>query len=98
MKEFLLKIYRNPAVRKAVLALVLAIAAAAGLNLSSGCAALAPSLPGPERALCYANADHAAQSRVDSECRVGDLVVPFPECPAHDSIMAQLKADQEACK
>lgn len=97
MKELLLKIYRNPGVRKAFLALVLAIAAAAGLNAGTGCAALAPSLPGPERALCYANADQAAQTRVDRECRVGELVVPFPECPAHDSIMAQLQADQEAC-
>ncbi len=97
MKELLLKIYRNPSVRKAVLALLLAIAAAAGLNLGTGCASLAPSIPGPARALCYANADQAAQARVDVECRVGGLVVPFPECPAHDSIMAQLKADQEAC-
>lgn len=93
MKDLFLKIYKNAAVRKAALALLIAIAAAAGLNLG-GCAALAPSLPGPERALCYATADQTAQSRVDAEC----ADVAFPECPAHDSIMAQLKADQEACK
>jgi hypothetical protein len=94
MKDFLLKIYKNAAVRKAFFALLLAIAAAAGVNLGSGCAALKPALPGPERALCYANADQVAQARVDAEC----ADVAFPECPAHDSIMAQLKADQEACK
>lgn len=63
----------------------------------TGCAALKPALPSADRALCYANADQAAQKRVDVECRIGDLKVPFPECPAHDAIMAQLKADQEAC-
>lgn len=96
MKETLLKIYRNPGVRKAVLALVLAILAALGVT-QSGCAALKPALPSADRALCYADADRAAQARVDRECRAGELVVPFPECPAHDSIMAQLQADQEAC-
>lgn len=66
-----------------------------GALLALGCsAALLP----PARALCYANADQAAQSRVDRECRVGDAGVAFAECPAHDEIMAQLKKDQEACK
>lgn len=40
MKEFLLKTVRNPGVRKAVVALVVAVAAALGLSASTGCAAL----------------------------------------------------------
>ena len=62
-----------------------------------GCSAALPAVPGPDRALCYAEADRAAQKRVDKECRLGDAGVPFAECPAHDEIMAQLQADQEAC-
>jgi hypothetical protein len=67
------------------------------LCLALGCASLAPAVPSVDQTICYAAADRAAQKRVDSECRIGDAVVPFAECPAHDSIMAQLKADQEAC-
>lgn len=95
MKDLLLKIVRNPGVRKAAIGLVLAVAAALGLGgLGTGCAALAPSVT-PDRALCYAAADRAAQARVDHECPAD--AGAFGECPAHDSIMAQLKADQEAC-
>jgi hypothetical protein len=97
VKDKFLTIVRNSAVRKAFLALVLAVAAAAGISASEGCAAFRPSLT-PSRGLCYAAADQAAQARVDQECAVGDAGVPFAECPAHDEIMAQLQAAQEACE
>lgn len=97
MKDIVLKLYKSPAVRRAFLALVLAILAALGVDLSAGCAA-APGLPGPRRALCYAQADGAAQSRVDAECRIGDAGVDFAECPAHDEILDQLQRDQESCE
>ena len=45
-----------------------------------------------ERARCYARADAAAQERVDRECTGS-----FDTCPVADSIMADLKAAQEAC-
>jgi hypothetical protein len=69
-----------------VVALALAVA---------GCSA---ALPPVDRAACYAVADVRAQQRVDTECSIGDAGVPFSECPAHDGILAQLKADQEGCK
>jgi hypothetical protein len=58
----------------------------------------ASQLPPPARALCYAAADFAAQARVDAECSIGDAGVPFAECPAAESIVAELKAAQESCK
>jgi hypothetical protein len=62
----------------------------------SGCSA---ALPPPSRVVCYAVADVRAQARVDAECGgAGDAGVPFAQCPAHDSIIAELKAAQEACK
>lgn len=45
-----------------------------------------------ERARCYADADAAAQARVNRECPVS-----FDTCPAADSIMDDLQAAQEAC-
>jgi hypothetical protein len=51
-------------------------------------------LPPPDRALCYAAADLRAQARVDAECPG----IPLSECPAQDSIMADLQKDQEACR
>lgn len=55
-------------------------------------------LPPPERALCYANADHLAQERVDAECKDASGAVHFASCPTKDAIMADLRAQQEACK
>ncbi len=55
-------------------------------------------LPPPERALCYANADHAAQVRVDKECADATGAVHFASCTNRDAIMADLRAQQEACK
>jgi hypothetical protein len=52
-------------------------------------------LPKPDRAVCYAVADHHAQSRVDNECA---SVTSFLQCPAKDSILAQLQSEQQACK
>lgn len=62
----------------------------------AGCSAALP-LPPVTRALCYANADQAAQAAVDRECRIGDAGVQFAECPAHDAIMAKLASDQKDC-
>jgi hypothetical protein len=75
-----------------VVVVLAAFVAACGVSCSVA------QLPPPGRALCYAGADQRAQTRVDSECRIGDAVVAFSVCPAHDEIMAQLKADQKACK
>ena len=72
------------------------LAALFGLALVPACSAA--QLPPPARALCYAAADYAAQARVDAECSIGDAGVPFAECPAAESIVAELKASQEACK
>ena len=52
----------------------------------------------PARALCYANADQAAQERADRECVAPDgTPVPFAECPFADDILFQLQQEQEAC-
>jgi hypothetical protein len=52
----------------------------------------------PERALCYANADQAAQARLDRECVTPDgTPVPALECQYLDDILAELAAAQEAC-
>lgn len=56
-----------------------------------------PVLPPPGRAVCYAAADMRAQERADVECRLGDTFVPFSECPAYDSILAELQRAQESC-
>ena len=66
MKELILKIYRNAAVRKAVLALLLAIAAAAGLNLA-GCGRLAAKSPRVERFECQVNKWNIANNTEDGE-------------------------------
>ena len=68
MKEFLLKIVRNPGVRKAAVALLLAIAAAAGLSFSTGCASFGTFKP---EALSAADKVRAAV-----ECRV-DVLEPY---------------------
>jgi hypothetical protein len=57
-----------------------------------GCGAV--QMPPADRALCYAAADVRAQARVDAECKG----VVFAVCPAHDSILAQMQSEQEACK
>jgi hypothetical protein len=63
-----------------------------------GCGAAAPYAPAPQTALCYAVADRNAQARVDTECRVSATEVDISTCASRDSIMAELKAAQEACK
>jgi hypothetical protein len=68
MKEFLLKIVRNPGVRKAALALALAIAAAAGISFGTGCASFGTFKP---EALSAAD-----RARVAVECRV-DVLEPY---------------------
>ena len=65
MKEFLLKIVRNPGVRKAAVALLLAIAAAAGLSFSTGCASFGAFKPEALSA--------AEKVRAGVECRVAVL-------------------------
>jgi hypothetical protein len=42
LKDTLVSVYKSPAVRKAAVALVLAILAALGINLTTGCASLTP--------------------------------------------------------
>lgn len=49
--------------------------------------------PSPELVSCELAADRNLQARVDKECRG----IPLSSCPAHDDIMKQLKAEQEAC-
>ena len=68
MKEFLLKIVRNPGVRKAAVTLLLAIAAAAGLSFSTGCASFGTFKP---EALSAAD-----RARAAIECRV-DVLEPY---------------------
>lgn len=45
-----------------------------------------------DRNLCYGRADAAAQARVDAECSDS-----FRSCPAAQSILDQLRTEQEAC-
>jgi hypothetical protein len=74
-------------------------ALAAVTLMGCGAGQLPAALPPPERALCYAVADQNAQRRVDLECvGNGDVSVPFLQCPARDSILAQLRADLKECK
>ncbi len=76
-------------------ALCARLAALFGLVLVPACgAAQTP----PARALCYVAADAQAQQRVDAECSIGDAGVPFAECPAHDDILADLRAALKECK
>lgn len=72
---------------------VAAFVAACGV----ACGAAVP-VPPPGRALCYAVADQRAQARVDAECRIGAASVPFSQCPAHDEILAALRAELKECK
>jgi hypothetical protein len=59
--------------------------------------ACSAALPPASRALCYAAADLHAQSRVDSECRIGDAGVDFAECPSQQEILDELQKAQESC-
>lgn len=75
MKDAVLRILANPAVRKAFLALVLAVAAAAGVSFGSGCGrnALPPA---------------AAKALATYECQVGVLEGVVPLAVAEDLVMA----------
>lgn len=59
-----------------------------------GAAGLPEALP-PARALCFARAELRAESRANAEC---SLDAPFAACPAHEDIMAEFRAAQEACR
>lgn len=61
MKDLLLKVVTNPGVRRAALGLVLAVLAALGVSLGTGCAAL------------QGAASAADQVRAGVECRVAVL-------------------------
>jgi len=89
MKAFLLSLARNRGVQKALLALVAALAAAAGLS-QAGCGIPVAEVPAYD--LCLDRAEFAAQARFDAECPDGKAA-----CPALDSILEQLQRDQEAC-
>ncbi len=58
-----------------------------------GCSA---ALPPPSRALCYAEADSAAQKRVNTECPAD--AGSFENCTAKATIMADLQRAQQSCK
>ena len=62
----------------------------------AGCSGVSKALPPPSRLLCYAEADRHAQESVNALCPPDAGL--FELCPAHDAIMSQLQADQEACK
>ena len=68
MKELLLKIVNNPGVRKAALALVLAVLAALGISFGTGCASFGTFKP---EALSAAD-----RARAAIECRV-DVLEPY---------------------
>jgi hypothetical protein len=68
MKEFLLKIVRNPGVRKAAVALVVAVLAALGVSLGTGCASFGTFKP---EALSAAD-----RARAAIECRV-EVLEPY---------------------
>lgn len=79
--------------------LIQKIETAAIFAVLSGCGAVACSaaLPPPSRALCYAEADQAAQRRVDAECSTPDAGAHFETCPTKGAILAELQKAQEAC-
>jgi hypothetical protein len=68
MKETLLKIVNNPAVRKAFVALIVAVLAALGITGLSGCASFGTFKPGALSA--------ADRARAAIECRV-DVLEPY---------------------
>lgn len=68
MKDTLLKIVNNPGVRKAALALVLAVLAALGISFGTGCASFGTFKP---EALSAAD-----RARAAIECRV-DVLEPY---------------------
>jgi hypothetical protein len=67
------------------------------LVFAIGCGAAAPYAPTPQTVICYAVADSNAQARVNAECKVSDTEVDISTCASRESIMAELKAAQEAC-
>jgi hypothetical protein len=92
MKEFALKIFRNPAVRKAFLALCLAIAAAAGLNFA-GCTPA--QLQRADSALGEAE-QAIAQARCAREAAESFDLLSHPELAAIDEAPA-IAAKLQAC-
>lgn len=92
LPPFVSKLIASPAVRKAAVGLVLAVLAALGVSLGTGCKTLQPAeLPAYNRCLNAAEAE--AQAKVDAECPQG-----VENCAAVDRIVAELEAAQKECR
>jgi hypothetical protein len=74
MKDLALRVFRNPAVRKSLAALVLAVLAAAGISLSTGCGASLPPA--------------VAKAQATLECQLAALETVVPLSVAEDLVMA----------
>lgn len=81
--DLLRKIIASPAVRKALVALVLAVAAAAGFSLGSGCSAASYVPPA------------VAKARAVLECQVAAFTSVVPLAVAEDVVMALRAGNHE---
>jgi hypothetical protein len=84
MKDLLLKVIRNPGVRKAAIGLVLAIAAALGLGFGQGCASLGTFTPDAQDAIDQAKALVACHA---------DVLKPYVGAQAETLVRSALKGD-----
>ena len=90
MKELALKIFRNAAVRKAALGLLLTLLAAAGVSLGTGCGLLAAASPRAERFECQVRAiEPLAGDVLDARQLVLDLIAGKADLGA---VLTHLKA------